>query len=334
MPGRGSLRRPERTATSLATRGQLGYLAAVRDRFARFAWLVLGFNLIVILWGAYVRASGSGAGCGSHWPLCNGVVVPRTPSTATLIELTHRVTSGLALILVVGLFVWARRVRPRGHLARSSSALALGFMFAEALIGAGLVLLALVADDASLRRVIALALHLINTFLLVASLGVTAFAAEQRPTVPQPVGKVPWLLFPALFGTLLIGVSGAMTALGDTLFPAVDLKTGLAQDVAPAAHFLLRLRVLHPALALLTSLYLAVAVSLSAGSTAAPAVRWFSRLLLALFVVQIGAGVTNLLLLAPVAMQLIHLLLADCVWLALVLLAVASGQAAAPRQPA
>ena len=308
----------------------------MRDRFARYAWFVLGFNLLVILWGAYVRASGSGAGCGSHWPLCNGEVVPRTPSTATLIELTHRVTSGVALVLVLGLCVWARRVRPKGHLVRAGSALALGFMFAEALIGAGLVLLALVAHDASLRRVIALALHLINTFLLVASLGVTAFAAEQRPAPPQPaglVGKIPGLLFPALLGTLLIGVSGAMTALGDTLFPAADLKTGLAQDLLPAAHFLLRLRVLHPALALFTSLYLAVAVSLSAGSAATPAVRVLSRLVFGLFVVQIGAGVTNLLLLAPVAMQLIHLLLADCVWLALVLLAVACAQAAGQQRP-
>ena len=126
------------------------------------------------------------------------------------------------------------------------------------------MLLALVADDASLRRVIALALHLINTFLLVASLGVTAFAAEQSPAPPRPVGKIPGLLFPALIGTLLIGVSGAMTALGDTLFPAADLKTGMAQDLLPAAHFLLRLRVIHPALALLTSLYLAVAVGVLA----------------------------------------------------------------------
>lgn len=315
-------------ATNLATSRQLGYLAAVRDRFARFAWLVLGFNLLVILWGAYVRASGSGAGCGSHWPLCNGVVVPRAPSTATLIELTHRVTSGLALLLVVALYIWARRVRPPGHLVRTGATLALGFMLAEALLGAGLVLLALVADDASTRRVIALALHLVNTFLLVASLGLTAFAAEQRPTLPRPLRAIPWPLLPALAGTLLIGVSGAMTALGDTLFPARDLTTGLAQDVMPTAHFLLRLRVLHPALALLTSLYLAVAVSLTAGHSAPPAVRWLGRLTLSLFVVQVGAGIVNLLLLAPVAMQLVHLLLADSVWLALSLLAVAHSQAA------
>ncbi len=296
----------------------------MRDRFSRFAWLVLAVNLLVIVWGAYVRASGSGAGCGSHWPLCNGVVVPHAPSTKTLIEFTHRLSSALALILVVVLFFWSRRVRPPGHLARRGAAFALVFMITEALLGAGLVLLALVENDASVRRVIALALHLVNTFLLVASLGVTTLAAEQSPAPPpastRPV--VPWLLVPALLLTLLIGVSGAMTALGDTLFPAKDLASGMAQDVAPTAHLLLRLRVLHPALALLTSLYLAVAVGVLAVRPVASAVRTFGRLTLGLFVVQVAAGLTNLLLLAPVYMQLVHLLMADLVWLALVLLTV------------
>ncbi len=321
-----------RDASRLFTSGQLGYCAAVRDRFVRFAWLVLGFNLAVILWGAYVRASGSGAGCGSHWPLCNGVVVPRAPTTATLIELTHRVTSGLALLLVVGLFVWARLARPAGHPARTGAGFALGFMIGEALLGAGLVLLALVASDASVRRVIALALHLLNTFLLVASLGVTAFLAGPRAAPWRPGRAIPWLLVPALGGTLLIGVTGAMTALGDTLFPARDLAAGLVQDQAPTAHFLLRLRVLHPALALLTSLYLAVAVGVLATQPVASVVRRLARLALLLFVLQVGAGLTNLLLLAPVYMQLVHLLLADCVWLALVLLTVACGQDAGARK--
>lgn len=298
----------------------------------RFAWLVLGFNLLVILWGAYVRASGSGAGCGSHWPLCNGAVVPRAPTTATLIELTHRVTSGLALLLVVGLFAWARLVRPAGHPARTAAGFALGFMIGEALLGAGLVLLALVATDASVRRVIALALHLLNTFLLVGSLGVTAFLAGPRAAPWRPGRAIPWLLAPALVGTLLIGITGAMTALGDTLFPARDLAAGLAQDQSPTAHFLLRLRVIHPALALLTSLYLAVAVGVLATQPIASSVRWLARLSLFLFVMQVGAGLANLFLLAPIYMQLVHLLLADCVWLALVLLTVACGQAALARR--
>src|SRR5262245_751632 len=109
-------------------------------RFRRLAWGVLGSNLFVILWGAFVRASGSGAGGGRHRPLCNGQVIPTARTTALWIELIHRTTSGLALLLV-GLLCWAsRREFPRGHLTRRFAALSLGFVMAEALIGAGLVL--------------------------------------------------------------------------------------------------------------------------------------------------------------------------------------------------
>ena len=56
----------------------------------RFAWGLLAYNVAVILWGAVVRATSSGAGCGDHWPLCNGVVLQSNPRLATLIELAHR----------------------------------------------------------------------------------------------------------------------------------------------------------------------------------------------------------------------------------------------------
>lgn len=299
----------------------------MRDRFSRFAWLVLLFNLLVILWGAYVRASSSGAGCGSHWPLCDGVVVPRSPSAAMLVEYTHRLTSGVALVLVLAMYAWARLIRPPRDPARRAAGFAVCFMLAEALIGAGLVLFALVAHDDSLRRVVALALHLINTFLLVASLGMTAYFASAPPGRSDARAPLPLLLYPALLATLLIGVTGAMTALGDTLFPAASLAAGLIQDRSPTAHFLLRLRALHPALALLTSIYMAVAVALLMHR--GTAVRALGRLTLILFVVQVGAGLTNLLLLAPVSMQLVHLLLADLVWLSLVLFAVACTRTAA-----
>src|SRR5262249_51472157 len=133
-------------------------------RFRRFAWCVLGINLGVILWGAYVRASGSGAGCGRHWPLCNGQVLPARPATATLVEYAHRATSGLALVLVAILVYWSRRAFAKGHPARSTAAWSLGFVVVEALIGAGLVLLSLVGADSSLARAGYLAAHLLNTF--------------------------------------------------------------------------------------------------------------------------------------------------------------------------
>src|SRR5688572_19392438 len=114
--------------------------------FRRFAIITLGYNLLVIVWGAYVRASGSGAGCGKHWPLCNGVVVPESASTATMIEYAHRITSGLALVLVVVLAIWAFRVAPRGDRLRKAAVVSLVFIVTEALVGAGLVLLELVGE--------------------------------------------------------------------------------------------------------------------------------------------------------------------------------------------
>ena len=142
---------------------------------SQFAWGVLAYNLAVILWGAYVRASGSGAGCGAHWPLCNGEVIPRAPSVATLIEYSHRLTSGLALLGVVALLVWTWRACAAGHPARRGAVLSLLFIITEAAVGAGLVLFELVADNATMARAMFMAAHLVNTFLLVAALTLTAW---------------------------------------------------------------------------------------------------------------------------------------------------------------
>ena len=147
-------------------------------RLARYAWLVLLYNLAVIAWGAYVRATGSGAGCGAHWPLCNGEVLVRPQTVEMLIEFSHRATSGLALISVVVMFFWAKRLSPPGHPVRLGANLSLGFMLSEAALGAGLVLFQLVADDASVARAFAVAAHLLNTFLLLAALTLSVFWAS------------------------------------------------------------------------------------------------------------------------------------------------------------
>jgi len=147
--------------------------------FKRFAWGVLGYNIFVILWGALVRATGSGAGCGKHWPLCNGEVIPRAQSLETLIEFSHRLTSGLALILVLILFFWARRKFEKGQFERKWSGISLVLILIEALIGAGLVLLELVADNSSVARAFALGLHLANTFFLLAMLACHSWPGMQ-----------------------------------------------------------------------------------------------------------------------------------------------------------
>lgn len=292
------------------------------NRFAIYAWLVVAYNLFVILWGAYVRASGSGAGCGSHWPLCNGEMLPRAPEMATIIELTHRLTSGLALLLVVGLVVWAFRAFPKGGQVRRGAVLSLIFILTEALIGAGLVLFELVADNASIARAMFMSVHLINTFVLLAFLTLTAWWASGGQSVTfKKQGIVAWLFLLAMVGTLLLAVSGAVAALGDTLFPSNSLAEGLRQDFSPTAHLLIQLRLLHPVLAVAVSIIVMLVAGLA--NFLRPG-GWVKRWMLAvtlLVVLQLGAGVLNVFLLAPIWLQLVHLLLADLLWLSLVLLA-------------
>ena len=74
-----------RGALPVAPRAARWSLSRMRP-FTRFAWAVLAANLAVVAWGAFVRATGSGAGCGQHWPPCNGAVVPRSPTAETAIE--------------------------------------------------------------------------------------------------------------------------------------------------------------------------------------------------------------------------------------------------------
>jgi heme A synthase len=302
---------------------------------AKFAWTVLGYNLLVVVWGAFVRASGSGAGCGSHWPLCNGVVVPRDAGAATLVELTHRTTSGLALVLVLALLVWSFRATQRGSRVRLGAMLSFVFILLEAAIGAGIVLLEKVGEDSSLARAGWLAGHLVNTFILLACLTLTAWwASGGLPIRVRGVKRSAWIAGALLVGTLVVGVTGAVTALGDTLFPAASLAEGFRQDLSPAAHFLIKLRVLHPALAVALGLCLLIAApGLVARVPEAPMPRptaeSIAKALGALVLLQWAAGIANVLLLAPVWLQLVHLLLADLLWITLVLL---SARALADRR--
>lgn len=291
------------------------------NRFARYAWLVLFYNLLVILWGAYVRATGSGAGCGSHWPLCNGQVVPRAPQLETLIEFTHRLTSGVSLIVVVILVVWAFRSFPRRSPVRAAAVWSGVFIVTEALLGAGLVLFGLVADNESMARAVSMSLHLMNTFLLLAALTLTAWWASGGQSV-QAQGRTGliWALRLGLLLAIVLGVSGAVTALGDTLYPAASLAHGIQQDFSLTASFLIRLRALHPVLAVTIGVYLILVARTARHQSSQPTTQRLVRLLIALVIAQLVAGALNVVLLAPVWMQLLHLLLADLVWLSLVLL--------------
>lgn len=289
-------------------------------RAAAFAWLVLAYTVGVILWGAYVRATGSGAGCGEHWPLCNGVVIPRAPTAATIIEFSHRLTSGLALIGVVALLAWVWRVSQPGHPARRGAAWTVFFMLTEAAVGASLVLFQLVADNASFARAMFMAVHLLNTFILLGWLTMTAWwLSHGAPLdVKRRAGMAGAFLAVAV-GLLLVGSSGAVAALGDTLFPDATLSAALAADLSPTSHLLIRLRVLHPVFAVIVSgvlLFGARRMARGAGEAA----QRLARAVVSLAGLQLLLGALNVALLAPVWMQLVHLLAADMLWIAFVLL--------------
>ena len=305
---------------------------ATMTRIAKLAWTTLAFNIGVILWGAYVRATGSGAGCGEHWPLCNGQVLPRAPAAETIIEFTHRATSGIALILVAWLLVAAYRLRPIAPTLRKAALASMILILVEAALGAGLVLFQLVADNESMGRALAMGVHLVNTFLLLGALTLTAhFASGGGVVVLQGHGRTAFSVLAGLFGVALSGASGAIAALGDTLYPARTLGEALAQDLSLTSELLIRLRVFHPALAIGTGLVVIAAARHMAAVRPSPRVRRMAAALTAVVVGQLVLGFVNVLLLAPVWLQLVHLFVADVIWILLVLL---GAQALARTEPA
>lgn len=309
-----------------------------KDRFSVYAWLVLAYNIAVILWGAIVRATGSGNGCGDHWPLCQGQVIPHAAQLATIIEFAHRLTSGVDVLLVLGLVWLAFRRRSRGHRARRYAAGALFFTLTEGLLGAALVLTGDVGSNASLSRVFVLSLHLVNTFLLLASLALTAkWAGETGDAQAEPAGTrnspagfgLTAACGIALLGTLALAVTGTIAALADTLFHAKTLAQGFAWDVSGGSP-LLRLRIIHPALAVFVGTFLIV-LAVHTLMTPAPRAAKRAAALLALLVgAQFCLGLLNVLLLTPIWVQVMHLLTADLIWITLVLMT----DAVLVRQPA
>lgn len=290
----------------------------MKNRLAIFAYGVLGYNVLVILWGAFVRATGSGAGCGSHWPLCNGEVVPRSPSVETLIEFSHRLTSGVALIAVVALVVWAFRARPSGDPTRLGAGLSLFFIVVEALIGAGLVLLEYVAANVSIARAYWMMGHLANTFLLLGALTLTAWWASGGGRLRlRGQGSVGLALLAALVAVIGLGMSGAITALGDTLV----LTAGISPDDSAVVARLVELRIFHPLIALSVGVLLLGTSWVVTTRRPSARVKQLTASVLLLYSVQLLCGTLNVWLKAPVWLQLVHLLLTDAIWIALVLMA-------------
>ncbi len=290
--------------------------------FTSYAWIFLLYMLAVILFGAWVRITGSGAGCGAHWPTCHGEVIPRDPNTQTIIEYTHRLTAGFLGILVLILMGWAYKVFGKGRVVLASIVTFIFILF-ESAIGAGIVLAELVADDDSVARAVVIAIHLVNTLFLTGSAALVAWWSHGVPLPRWKIGgRLKWLLLIGLLGIIATSMSGAVTALGDTLFPVQPtIGEGLFQrvreDLSPVNHFLVRLRIFHPIIAIVVALYLLAVTWAIRLMDLPPRVDFWAGIMGLLVIVQTLAGVINILMAAPGYLQLIHLLLAQFLWISL-----------------
>ena len=297
------------------------------SRLAKYAWFVLAYNIVVIIWGVFLRASKSGDGCGQHWLTCHGEIIPSAPEMKTVIEFSHRITSGLDGFIVLALVVWAFLAWRSGKSKKTKTVLktaivSLVFVITEALVGAGLVLTGNTAETLTAARPFWMAGHLINTFILLAFLSLTAwFASGGKRFDFKAQPKILLLLGGAVAGILLIGLSGSVAALSSMLFPSETLTEGIAKDFSATSNILLRLRVSHPILSVTVGGYLIFLASWIKNKFAAfsSVVRWANALSLLVFI-QFASGAVTLLTLAPIVMQIVHLFLADAVWISFVLM--------------
>ncbi|GGQ95561.1 heme A synthase [Deinococcus ruber] len=312
---------PKVKADSAGQPGRVGRLLPA------LAWTALGYNVLVILWGAFVRISGSGAGCGEHWPLCNGVALPVSPTLHTIIEFSHRLTSGLSGLLAIGLVGLALFRSPKGHPVRTGALLSLLLIIFEGLVGGVQVLLGLTATSTNPARGFVQGVHLANTFALLGALLLTAVWASGGPRLRlKGQGVLGWLAGTGLVLMLILGMAGAVTALGDLLFTPTGMTPldTVRQDFSLSASIIQNLRVVHPILALGVSAYLfwfagLVGTRQSVSGSMLQPRRWKISLH-AIIALQILAGVLNVILKAPGWMQMLHLFLACVMWLGVVML--------------
>ncbi len=291
--------------------------------FHKLCWILVVYTVLVIIWGAWVRISHSGDGCGNHWPLCDGSYIPIAPSQKTLIEYFHRLTSGFYGIFVLGLAIAAFRIFPKKSAGRQVAFTTFFLMVIEALLGAALVLKGLVGENATIFRLSVMTLHQMNSLLLTGSTVILALVTKptRNPLALQVSWKgvfahgSNWIIF------MLIPATGAWAALANTLFPSQNLQEGLQKDLASDSPWILKLRIVHPILALVIGLALIFKFFKNSershvvkdGDLAKANLQVAGALSIAVLF-----GILTLLFLSPIWMKLVHLTIAQLVWISLV----------------
>jgi len=287
-----------------------------RRWYRRFAWSVVVFTVGVIVSGDLVQATESGAGCGESWPHCDGSLIPSIGDAHTAIEFTHRIATTALSFGFLGLLFGAWRVYGRDHPVWRAAVWAGVFLLVEILLGAVLVLFGWVEDDASWGRVIADVLHVVNTFVLVGTtIFVAWFAAGGQTFRIDRSRRTDRLLLGAGLAVVLIAITGTVNSLADTL----ALSDAVEIDKTPIAAILVSVRGIHPALAVLGGgaiFFVMIQLSDVASGTALKMLIAVQLVIAAQFIV----GVLNIALLTPLETQIIHLVLADTLWILLLLL--------------
>ena len=313
---------------------QFGQISpTVATKLGQFAWMLLAYTSMVLIFGAFVRASYSGDGCGTYWPTCGGVeLVPTINSTPRVVEFTHRLTSLLLILGTAALYFVTFRKFSKGSVIRKAAGWAAFSTVISALIGAVLVLARWVTNDKSIGRAVTMPLHLMNNFILLASLALVAawLTGTNLPTIDKLKRKDSQLKSALgwIFGSMfLLGASGAFSALGKTAFEhELSFAKGFAErmllHVGPKADPLLRGGVFHPLIATSIGLLIVWMCGMVSQLRPAVAVRKFARISVGLYVGQMLIGVVNLVASAPIPLQLMHLGLAIANWVTLVLMAV------------
>lgn len=295
---------------------------AKSQKFTIYLKYLIVYTLIVILWGAWVRISHSGDGCGDTWPLCKGVLIPEAERGKTWVEYLHRLTSGIFGIAILVMYLRARKIFSSDHLARRWALLSLIFTISEALLGAKLVLFKLVGTNDSPFRAFAMSLHLINSLALTACIYLTYEFSKKDAWIKYPKSlsfplQGRWLIL--MFW--LIGTSGAIAALANTLYPSQSLWEGFVQDFSSESHYLIRLRTYHPLLGVLLGgglSFLAKYMGDFNSEKRSYDFQMRAYLLSLLGGMGVCLGALTLFSLSPFYLKILHLLVAHLIWLALV----------------
>lgn len=264
-------------------------------------------SIASILAGAFVRATGSGDGCGATWPTCKGKIIPALSDTSELIEFSHRSVSGVLLVVTLIIFTKTRKFQ-KDSLVRTVTNYLTFFVIFEALIGAVIVIFEWVGLNSSLPRIIAVPIHLVNTFGLLGSYAILYKILQDDLQNIKNMFNKNFLLISSLF--LLSGATGSITALADVLFPSASFVEGFLADFDRTSEVLTRLRILHPIISSTLSIVLyvyATGIRKKYNVSVKP--------LQTLILIAVFLGVINVLSNIVLPLSILHLAIADFLWI-------------------